>query len=78
MLESKKSTVQSLNFARFAEIERARLYVATLLRIEQPKRGARRAFYVCPICGYSTCDDNLAKCPSCLTAKDRFEKFAQP
>lgn len=71
-----KSALKSLNFAKTAEAEHAKLYAAALSNLDQLKGTQNRAFYVCPNCGYTVRELNFAKCPSCFTPKEKFEKVS--
>ena len=73
--EGNKNAIKSLNFARNAEIEHARLYVSTLLKLGSLKGTKQEAFYVCPVCGYTAREAEFAKCPTCFTRQERFEKI---
>ena len=68
--------VKSLNFAKTAEAEHAKLYAALLSDLDLLKGTKSVEFYVCPICGYTTRDANLEKCPSCFTPKEKLERVA--
>jgi rubrerythrin len=70
------SAVKSLNFAKTAEVEHAKLYSAALADLDHLKGSKSVTLFVCPVCGFTTRDATLAKCPSCFTAKDKFEKVA--
>jgi len=71
-----KDALKSLNFAKTAEAEHAKLYESALAGLDQLKGSKGVTFFVCPICGYTTRDANLTKCPSCFTPKEKFEKVA--
>lgn len=75
-LDGNRDAVKSLNFAKTAEAEHAKLYSAALKDLSQLKGSKSMTFFVCPICGYTTLDASLAKCPSCFTPKEKFEKVA--
>jgi rubrerythrin len=64
---------RSLDFARTAETEHARLFTEAIASLQELKGTAHTVFYVCPTCGYTTRDTNFAKCPTCFTAKGAFE-----
>jgi rubrerythrin len=68
--------VRSLNLAKTAEAEHAKLYQAALDGLEASKGIAAKGFYVCPVCGFTTAAPDFKKCPSCFTAKEKFEKIA--
>lgn len=68
--------VRSLNLAKSAEGEHARLYQAALTGLESSKGATAGGYYVCPVCGFTTRVADFSKCPSCFTAKEKFEKVA--
>lgn len=65
--------IQSLNYAKTAEIEHAKLYTAALHDLEQLKGKSHTMIYVCPTCGFTVRETDFEKCPSCFTAKESFE-----
>ena len=71
-----KAAIKSLNLAKTAEAEHAKLYAAALQDLNQLKGTKGVTFFVCPTCGFTVRDMNFAKCPSCFTAKEKFEKVA--
>lgn len=68
--------VRSLNLAKTAEAEHAKLYQAALDGLDRSKGVAATGYYVCPVCGFTTRVADFEKCPSCFTEKDKFEKVA--
>ena len=71
-----KAAIKSLNFAKTAEEEHAKLYAAALADLAHLKGTKAVTFYVCPKCGFTTRETNFSKCPSCFTPKEEFEKVA--
>jgi rubrerythrin len=65
--------IRSLNYARTAEIEHAKLYTAALRDLDHLKGTDHAYFYVCPTCGFTVRETNFEKCPSCFTEKEYFE-----
>jgi rubrerythrin len=65
--------IRSLNYARTAEIEHAKLYAAALRDLDRLKGTDHAYFYVCPTCGFTVRETNFEKCPSCFTEKRSFE-----
>jgi rubrerythrin len=65
--------IRSLNYARTAEIEHAKLYTAALRNLDHLKGTDHAFFYVCPTCGFTVRETNFEKCPSCFTEKGSFE-----
>lgn len=68
--------IRTLNLAKAAEAEHAKLYQAALDGLEKSKGAPAAAYYVCPVCGFTSRTPDFDRCPSCFTAKERFEKFA--
>jgi rubrerythrin len=69
-----KSALKSLNYAKTAEAEHAKLYAAALANLENLKGTKSTVLFVCPTCGYTTRELNFAKCPSCFTPKEKYEQ----
>jgi rubrerythrin len=65
--------VRTLNLARNAEIEHAKLYQAALDDLEGQK-SAGAPFYVCGVCGYTTRSLPVDKCPSSFSPREKFER----
>jgi rubrerythrin len=68
--------VRSLNLAKTAEAEHAKLYQAALDGLDGSKGVATTGYYVCPVCGFTVRVVDFGKCPSCFTAKEKFERVA--
>jgi rubrerythrin len=68
--------VRTMNLAKTAEVEHAKLYKAALDKLDTLKGTKSVAFFVCPTCGYTVREVNFAKCPSCFTPKEQFEKVS--
>ncbi len=68
--------MRTLNLARTAEIEHAKLFTAALSNLDQLKGTGGSVFYVCPVCGLTTSEVNFSKCPSCFNSRDSFEKVS--
>jgi rubrerythrin len=73
--DGQTDAVRTMNLARNAEIEHAKLYAQALAAIDSWKAGTKE-FYVCPVCGFTILKIDFQKCPSCFTAKERFEKVS--
>jgi rubrerythrin len=65
--------IWTLDVARQAEAEHARLYREALENLDQQK--TRTKFYVCLECGYTTANANFDECPVCSNPLDRFEEI---
>ena len=70
--DANADAIQTLNYARNAEIEHAKLYTAALNGIEGMR--SARSWYVCPVCGYTTAKVDFERCPSSFTPASRYEK----
>ncbi len=68
--------VRSLDFAKTAEAEHAKLYTRSLQNLDQLKGSKSTTFFVCPTCGYTTSEPNFSNCPSCFTPGEMFEKVS--
>lgn len=64
--------IETLNLARTAEIEHAKLYKQALDEFEGWK-GSAATFYVCPVCGWTAMTLPAERCPSSFTPKGRFQ-----
>ena len=64
---------RSLNFAKTAEAEHAKLFAAALEHLDSLKGTSNTPYYVCPTCGFTTRERSFAKCPSCFTRAEAFE-----
>ncbi|UWZ84591.1 rubrerythrin family protein [Occallatibacter riparius] len=67
---------RSLNLAKTAEAEHAKLYRAALEGLSGGKTASAAGYYVCPVCGFTARVPDFEKCPSCFTPKEKFEKIA--
>lgn len=74
--DGNRAAIRTLNLARLAEAEHAKLYTQVLQGLQGLKQSGNKSFYVCPVCGFTTTDPSFTRCPSCFTAKERFEKIA--
>jgi rubrerythrin len=71
--ESKNmAAVRSFNFAKLAETEHVKLYFEAVNNSEAWK-AAKKTFYVCPVCGYTTATLLFQKCPVCFTDVKKFK-----
>ena len=68
------AAVRTLNLARNAEIEHAKLYQAALDDLDSQK-SAGAPYYVCGVCGYTTRSLPVDKCPSSFSAREKFERI---
>ena len=74
--EGKRDAVQTLNYAKTAEAEHAKLYSEALNNLPNLKGSKAKDYYVCTVCGYTTVRTDFSKCPSCFTHKDKYEKVS--
>jgi rubrerythrin len=72
--EANAEALRTLTFARAAEVEHAKLYAEALENLANMKAG--RAFYVCPVCGFTTPKLDFERCPTCATPKEHFEQVS--
>jgi rubrerythrin len=70
--EGNADAIQTLNYARNAEVEHAKLYTAALGSLEGMR--SARSWYVCPVCGYTTAKVDFERCPSSFTRASTYEK----
>lgn len=70
-----RQAVRTLNLAKIAEAEHAKLYQEALDNLDSWK-GDANTFYVCTVCGYTTTAPSLDKCPSCFSPKEKFIKVS--
>ncbi len=74
--ERSRDAIKSLNLAKLAEVEHAKLYTQALQNLGNLKGSKSKVFYVCPVCGFTTPNLNFASCPSCFTSKEKFERVS--
>ena len=74
--EGNRDAVQTLNYAKTAEAEHAKLYSKALNDLPQLKGSKSKDYFVCTVCGYTTAQIDFSKCPSCFTHKDKYEKVS--
>ncbi len=70
--EANRDALETLNFAKSAEIEHAKLYTASLDGLDGLKNSKAKTLYVCTVCGYTTEKVDFEKCPGCFNPKDRY------
>lgn len=75
-MDHNKAAVKSLNYAKQAEEEHARLYTETLQKLDRLKGSQPTAYLVCPNCGFTTNDHMRKECPTCFTVREKFERVA--
>lgn len=66
--------IQTLNYARNAEVEHAKLYTAALNNLDNLKGTKARAYFVCGVCGYTVAKIDFTKCPSSFSPIEKYEK----
>jgi rubrerythrin len=72
--DANSDAVRTFQFALAAEAEHAKLYRNALDNLESMK--GSRAFYVCPVCGFTTPKLDFERCPTCATPKEHFEQVS--
>lgn len=70
--ERNSAAVRTLNLAKTAEAEHAKLYTEALNNLDKLKNSKAKNFYVCGECGYTVTKIDFAKCPSCFAPKSRY------
>jgi rubrerythrin len=68
-----KGAVMALTGAQKTEAEHARLYKDALANLSSWKNG-KKDFLVCDVCGYTTVDFSLKKCPVCHSPRSKMDK----
>jgi rubrerythrin len=71
-----RDAIETLNQAKTAEIEHAKLYTEALQNLDKLKGTGKKTYYVCSVCGYTTTKLDFAKCPSCFSPKEKYETAA--
>jgi rubrerythrin len=74
--DGSKDAIRTLNLAKTAEIEHAKLYTEALGKLAQLKGTKSREFAVCPVCGFTSEKPDFEKCPSCFSPKEKFVKVS--
>jgi rubrerythrin len=75
-LDRSTSAIRSLNLAKMAEAEHAKLFAAALANLDELKGSKDVKFFVCPVCGFTVRYADFSKCPSCFTDKEAFEPIS--
>jgi rubrerythrin len=70
--EGNRDALETLNFAKSAEVEHAKLYTASLAGLDGLKDSKGKTLYVCTVCGYTTEKIDFEKCPACFNPKDKY------
>lgn len=68
--------IQTLNYAKTAEAEHAKLYTAALKALDKSKGTLAKNYYVCGVCGYTVEKITFTKCPSSFTPVDKYETIS--
>ncbi|HEY9069025.1 MAG TPA: rubrerythrin family protein [Candidatus Ozemobacteraceae bacterium] len=73
--EAEKQDMAVILFGGAGKVEgdHAALYADALANLEASK-AAKKEFFVCMVCGYTTNNAPADKCPVCLSPKEKFEK----
>ena len=75
-LDGNQAAVRSLQLAKTAEAEHAKLYTRALQDLNKLTGSKSAIFFVCPTCGYTVSEMDFANCPSCFTPREDFEKVS--
>jgi len=70
-LENNRDALQTFTYAKTAEAEHATLYADAMKNLDAWK-GAKKTFYVCTVCGYTTTNLSFEKCIACFNSKDKY------
>lgn len=71
-LEKNAAAVRTFNSAMIAEKEHANMYAMALKNLELWKADDK-VFLVCVVCGFTTMDQNIKKCPICAAPRSKFD-----
>jgi rubrerythrin len=69
--EKKDDVARTLDYAKAAEAEHAKLYAEALNNLDKWK-GAAREFFVCRTCGFTVTKIDFDVCPGCGKGKDQY------
>jgi rubrerythrin len=61
---------RTFNYARNAEAEHAKLFMAAFNNLENMR--GKATYYVCTVCGFTTTNLDFAKCHNCFSPKEKF------
>lgn len=75
IFQNEKEAQKSFHFALEAEKVHAKLFQDAQNSAKSNKDIDIKTVYVCPVCGFTTLDANLEKCPVCNTKKELFKSF---
>lgn len=70
--EGNQAASRTFHLALKAEAEHARLFTEALDQLER-LRGSGIAYYVCPVCGFTTATPEQDRCPICASPKEKYE-----
>ncbi len=71
--QANAAAIRTFQWALEAEAEHARMYTYALKHLDEQR--TRTIFYVCIVCGYTTGDQDMMRCPICNTPREKFEKI---
>ena len=74
--EGNHDAIRTLNLAKTAEVEHAKLYRKALQTLDSLKGSTAKGYFVCPTCGFTVAEVDFANCPSCFTSKEKFVRVA--
>lgn len=70
-LDDNAAAVDTFHLAREVEAEHAKLYTVALRELDR-RHGAGVAYYVCPVCGFTSAKADFEDCPVCATLTEEF------
>lgn len=71
--QANSPAIRTFQWALEAEAEHARMYSYALKHLNDQRTNT--VFYVCIVCGYTTDDQDMMRCPVCNTPREKFEKI---
>jgi len=71
--QANSPSIRTFQWALEAEAEHARMYSYALKHLNDQR--TKTVFYVCIVCGYTTDDQDMMRCPVCNTPREKFEKI---
>jgi len=73
-IDKAPKAIRTFKYAMLAEAEHAKYYQEALDNLDAWKDG-KKDFLVCSVCGFTTVDTGLQKCPVCSTPRSKINMF---